>query len=81
VFARLTSALESLHTPAYRRFRERLRAARVEAELSQAAVARALRVPQSYVSRCETGERRVDVVELARFAKLYRKTLEWFVQP
>lgn len=27
----------------------------------------------------ETGERRMDVIEAARFAKLYRRPLAWFV--
>ena len=34
---------------------------------------------QSFVSKCETGERRVDVVELAAFAKLYERPLTYFV--
>jgi len=35
--------------------------------------------PQSFVSKGESGERRVDVVELAQFAQLYRKDLSYFV--
>ena len=63
----------------YRRFLERLVDARRAAELTQAEVARKLRKPQSYVSKCETGERRVDVIELAEFAALYDRPLAWFV--
>jgi hypothetical protein len=36
-------------------------------------VAKTLRRPQSFVSNCEPGERRVDVVELMEFARLYGK--------
>jgi len=43
------------------------------------AVAATLRWAQSYVSKCGSGERRVDVVELAQFAQLYRKDLSYFV--
>ena len=63
----------------YREFLERLRAARLEAALTQEEVARELAKPQSYVSKCESGERRVDVVELERFAKLYRKQFSYFL--
>jgi transcriptional regulator with XRE-family HTH domain len=70
----------SLHSPAYKRFLQRLRAARKEAGLTQEEVARALRLPQSEVSRSETGERRTDVVELSRYARLYGKSLDWFVE-
>lgn len=65
---------------AYRLFLRRLREARLAAGLTQAQVAAKLQRPQSYVSKCESGERRVDVVELQRFAQLYKRDLEFFVQ-
>lgn len=71
--------MSSAHSARYRQFLQRLRAARRAAGLTQAEVARAMRKPQSYVSKCESGERRVDVVELARFAALYRKPLDFFL--
>lgn len=66
--------------PEYRRFIARLREARERAGLTQVEVAKRLRVPQSYVSKCESGERRVDVIELAALAGLYRKPLAYFVR-
>ncbi len=65
--------------PEYRRFLVRLRSAREGSGLTQVEVARRLGVPQSYVSKCESGERRVDVVELAEFARLYRRPVAFFV--
>ena len=65
---------------AYRLFLKRLREARRTAGLTQAQVAAKLRRPQSFVSKCESGERRVDVVELQAFARLYRKDLNFFVR-
>ncbi len=64
---------------AYRLFLTRLREARRAAGLTQAEVAAKLRRPQSFVSKCESGERRVDVVELQEFADLYKKGLNFFV--
>lgn len=64
----------------YQRFLARLRAARQEAELTQLQVARALRKPQSFVSKCESGERRVDVIELAQFARVYGKPISYFLK-
>jgi len=63
----------------YRQFLTRLREARHQAKLTQVQVAKKLRRPQSFVSKCESGERRVDVVELAGFARLYRKSLSFFL--
>jgi transcriptional regulator with XRE-family HTH domain len=56
----------------------RLRQAREEARLTQAEVARLLSRPQSFVSKSESGERRVDFVELQHFAKIYKKPLAFF---
>ena len=68
-----------IYSVRYQAFLRRLRQAREEANLTQAQVAKKLTQPQSYVSRCESGERRVDVVELTDFATIYQKTLEYFV--
>jgi transcriptional regulator with XRE-family HTH domain len=65
--------------PEYRFMVARLRQARGEAGLTQAEVGRRLGVRQNFVSRAETGERRLDVVDLARFAAIYGKPLEWFL--
>lgn len=62
----------------YRKFLGRLRRAREEAGLTQAEVAQRLGRPQSFMSKCETGERRVDVVELFIFAQLYSVDIDYF---
>jgi transcriptional regulator with XRE-family HTH domain len=70
---------DAAHRQQYRHFLERLRQARRDAGLTQVDVARELRRPQSFVSKCESGERRVDVVELEELARLYDKPLDFFV--
>jgi transcriptional regulator with XRE-family HTH domain len=72
--------MRSLHSTRYRRFLKRLAQARRDAHLTQVEVARALRRPQSFVSKCESGERRVDVIELEDFARLYRKPIAFFLR-
>ncbi len=64
---------------AYRLFLKRLREAQPAARLTQVEVAAKLRRPQTYVSKCESGERRVDVVELVEFARLCGRGVEFFV--
>jgi transcriptional regulator with XRE-family HTH domain len=63
----------------YRRFLARLKAARLEAGLTQVEVAKNLRKPQSFVSKFETGERRIDPVELRHLAQLYGKPTSYFI--
>jgi transcriptional regulator with XRE-family HTH domain len=70
----------SLHTAAYKRLLVKVREARELAGLTQVQAAGKLRTTQTFVSKCERGERRLDVIELNRFAKLYGKPLSWFVE-
>jgi transcriptional regulator with XRE-family HTH domain len=51
----------------------------MEAGLTQVEVANRLKRQQSFVSKIESGERRVDVVELSELAKAYRKPLDFFL--
>lgn len=69
---------KSLHAPSYQKFIARLRQARVEVGMTQVDLAKAVRRSQSWVSKCELGERRVDAVELEDIAKALGKPLEWF---
>lgn len=69
----------SVYTERYQKLLERLQSARRDAGLTQVAVAEAFGKPQSFVSKCESGERRIDVVELGAFASLYHKPLAYFV--
>ena len=57
-----------LRSPRYQRLRQLVREARKANGLSQAAVARALGRPQSYVADFERRERRLDVIEFLAFA-------------
>ncbi len=70
----------SIHTPAYRRLLTALKQARLDAGLQQTEVARKLRRPQSFVSKIEAGERRVDVIELAELCRLYGTDLCNFIR-
>lgn len=63
----------------YKQFLELLRKARTEASLTQVEVARQLGRPQSFIAKCESGERRLDVVELATLAKIYKKPVTFFL--
>lgn len=71
---------KSIHTKEYAVFVERLRKAREEAGLTQVQVAKKLKRPQSHVSNVESGQQRVDVVELQRFAKMYGKDISYFIK-
>jgi len=69
----------AVHSAEYQYLLKRLRDARHEAGMTQVQVAKALRRPQSFVTKCELGERRIDPIDLQRFAKLYRRPLSFFL--
>jgi transcriptional regulator with XRE-family HTH domain len=71
---------KSQHTRAYRRLVAALRRAREQAGFTQEEVAVRLGVYASYVSKCESGERRIDVVELAAFCRVYEVSLADFLR-
>jgi transcriptional regulator with XRE-family HTH domain len=68
------------HPERYRALLARLREARKEAGFSQEGVASALGVKQKFISTIETGERRIDPVELQELAELYGKPIAWFLE-
>jgi len=70
----------SVHSEEYRKIIERLKEARLEAGLSQQDVADKLGKPQSYVSKIESGERRLDVAEIKKFAGVYKKDTSSFIK-
>ncbi len=59
--------MRSAHQPEYVEFVSQLRRARKSAGVTQADLAKRLRQPQSFVSKVETCERRLDVIEAARW--------------
>ena len=62
----------------YRALLSRLKEARIDAGLTQVRAARKLSKPQSFISKIESGERRIDFIEMQFLAKLYRKKLSFF---
>jgi transcriptional regulator with XRE-family HTH domain len=63
--------MASRHPERYQALLVRLRDARKEAGYSQETAAAAIGVKQKFISRVETGERRIDPLELQEFAELY----------
>jgi len=71
---------KSIYSEEYREFRELLKRLRKEAGIRQIDMAEALGVHQSFVSKYESGERRLDVIETARIAEAMGTTLERLVR-
>ncbi|MDD2776704.1 MAG: helix-turn-helix transcriptional regulator [Gallionella sp.] len=72
--------LSSLHNPDYQIFRSLLIKERELSGLTQVQLAEKLGKPQSYVSKYERGERRVDFAEFVRLADAMRFDVCGFVE-
>ncbi len=70
----------SVFTKDYQRFRRMLVEARKSAGLKQVDLATLLRRPQSYVSKYERGERRLDVIEFLEIARAAKINVTSFIR-
>lgn len=70
---------KTIHTSEYIKITDRLKQARHDASLTQDEVAMKLKKPQSYVSKIESGEQRLDIIELKNIARLYKKEINYFL--
>ncbi|MFZ2193537.1 MAG: helix-turn-helix transcriptional regulator [Candidatus Moraniibacteriota bacterium] len=70
----------TIRTKEYALFIERMKKARLESGLKQIEVAKKMKRPQSYISRVESGEYRLDILEVKKFAGLYKKDINYFLK-
>ena len=69
----------SLHSTHYQIFRSLLVAAREKSGLTQVQIAESLGKPQSYISKYERGERRLDFTEFIELADVLKIDVNDFV--
>jgi ribosome-binding protein aMBF1 (putative translation factor) len=65
---------------AYDTFLERLVAARQEAGMSQHEVSAAMGRSPNFLTKCESGDRSIDVMELLELASIYKKSVSHFLR-
>ena len=70
---------KNIYTADHKYFVKKLKEAREENGLEQKQAAKLLGKTQSYVSKIESGQRRIDVIQLKKFAKIYNKDLSFFI--
>lgn len=70
---------KTIHSSEYRRIIQKLKKARLDSGLTQKEVAQKLKKPQSYISKVEAGEQRIDILEIKEFSNLYGKKINFFI--
>ena len=71
---------KTIFTESHKDLVGRLIKARKQAKLKQKDVAKKLGRTQSYLSKIEAGQRRVDLIQLKEFAAIYKKKLNFFIK-
>ena len=70
---------KTIYSKGHKALIARIIEARKDAGLLQNDAAKLLKKTQSYISKIEAGQRRVDIVQLKEFAKIYKKSLDFFI--
>ncbi len=68
-----------IYSSDHKRLISRLIKARKEAGLNQTAASKLLGRTQTYLSKIEVGQRKIDVLELKKLSKIYKKPITFFV--
>jgi len=71
---------KTIYDDDYKVFIKRLKKAREEAGFTQVQAAKKLGSTQAYISKVESGQLRVDVSQLKKFATMYEKSISYFLK-
>ncbi len=77
---KLDTMQKSINSQTYAIFLDLLRETRENAGMTQIDLAERLGETQSFVSKCERGERRIDIAELREFCAVMNTTMEKFIR-
>lgn len=69
-----------IYSEDYKYLAGQLKKSRKEAKLTQNQVAGYFGYSQSYISKVEMGQLRLDILQLKKFANLYKKDLNFFIK-
>jgi transcriptional regulator with XRE-family HTH domain len=71
---------KTIYSKEHKKIIERLKKARKEAGLTQAEAGEKFGQDQTFVSKVEAGQYRIDAVQLKTLAGIYRKPLKFFLE-
>ena len=71
--------MKTIYSQEHKVLVEKLIKAREDANLRQDDVAKLLKKTQSFISKLESGQRRIDLVQIKEFANIYKKPISFFI--
>lgn len=71
---------KTIYTNEHKNLIAKLKSARLSAKFDQKTAAKRLNKSQSYISKMESGQRKVEIIQLKKFASIYKKPLNYFIK-
>lgn len=71
---------KTIYSEDHQRIVKKIRSTRIESGLDQKQVAKLLGKTQSFVSKVESGQRKIDIVLLKEIAQIYKKPVDYFLK-
>ena len=71
---------KTIYSEDHQRIVNKLKNTRIEIGLDQKQVAKLLGRTQSFVSKIESGQRKIDIVLLKEIAQIYKKPVDYFLK-
>jgi len=71
---------KNIYSKEHKRIVAKIKQARIEAGITQEEIAKLLGRTQSYLSKIESGQRRIDINLLAELAQVYKKEINYFIK-
>lgn len=69
-----------IYSKEHKKLINQLKKARLDSGLNQKEVAKLLGKTQSYISKIESGQCRIDIIQLKEFAQIYKKEVIFFIK-
>lgn len=70
---------KAIYSVSHKHLIEKLKQARIDMGFDQKEVAKKLGKSQSYISKIESGQRRIDVIQLKELAGIYKRDINYFI--
>jgi transcriptional regulator with XRE-family HTH domain len=70
---------KTIYSKEHKKITEKLKKARREAGLTQLEVGKKFGLDQTFVSKVESGQYRLDAIQLRQFAEIYKKNIKYFL--
>lgn len=71
---------QTIYSKEHKYIIKQLKKARKKIGLSQKQVAKILNTTQSHISKIESGQRKIDVIQLKKIANIYKQPLIFFIK-